>query len=148
MNSKDKGDLSEAKALFEFQKHHIPVLIPWGDNLRYDMVIELNNSFYRVQVKTANEIKNGAVKCYARSSTNHTTNKHLQSYVNDVDFFVFYNQNLDKIALVPIKDIGDKKNISLRIEPPKNHQKNLKYFDDYSFDKILCVETLHEEPKS
>ena len=28
MNSKTKGDLSEARALFEFQKYGIPVLIP------------------------------------------------------------------------------------------------------------------------
>lgn len=148
MNSKTKGDISEAKALFEFQKRGIPVLIPWGDNLRYDMVIELNNCFYRIQVKTANEIKNGVVKCYTRSSTNHTTNKHLTTYENDVDYFVFYNQILDKVALVPIKEVGNQKTISLRLEPPKNNQNNLRYFDDYSFDKILCVETLHGEPKS
>ena len=103
------------------------------------MVIELNNNFYRVQVKTANEISNGSIKCYTRSSTNHTTNKNLITYENDVDYFVFYNQDLDKIALVPINDIGTKKTISLRIEPPKNSQNNVKYFDDYSFDKILCV---------
>ena len=139
MNSKTKGDISESKALFEFQKRGIPVLIPWGDNLRYDMVIELNNNFYRVQVKTANEINNGSIKCYTRSSANHTTNKNLATYENDVDYFVFYNQDLDKIALVPIEDIGLKKSISLRIDSPKNSQNNVKYFDDYSFDKIFHV---------
>jgi hypothetical protein len=100
-------------------------------------------------VKTANEIKNGVVKCYTRSSTNHTTNKHLTTYENDVDYFVFYNQNLDIIALVSIEEIGSQRSISLRIEPTKNGQTNgIKFFEDYSFDKILCVETLHEEPKS
>ena len=112
------------------------------------MVIELNNNFYRIQVKTANEIGNGSIKCYARSSDNHCCKtKGLRDYQNQVDYFVFYNQDLDKIALVPMEDIGDKKSISLRIESPKNNQGNIRYFDDYSFDKILCVETLHEEPK-
>lgn len=54
--TKEKGDISEARALFEFQRLGIPVSIPWGDNLRYDMVIEVNNRLYKVQTKTANEI--------------------------------------------------------------------------------------------
>lgn len=149
MNNKDKGDLSEAKALFEFQKLGIPVAIPWGDNLRYDLVIELNNQFFRVQVKTANEEVNGAIRCYARSSTNHTTNKKLSTYEGEVDYFVFYNQIRDLIAIVPIEDIGKHKTISLRIDSPKNNQqKDIKFFDDYLFNKVLCVETLHEKPKS
>jgi hypothetical protein len=148
MNSKNKGDISEAKTLFEFQKKGIPVLIPWGDNLRYDMVIELNNNFYRVQVKTANEIKSGSIICYTRSSDNHCCKvKGLRDYQGQVDYFVFYNQVFDKIAIVPIEEIGNKKSFSLRIEPPANNQDNVRYFDDYSFEKILCVETLHEEPK-
>lgn len=107
------------------------------------MVIELRGSFYRVQVKTANEITNGAIKCYTRSSANHTTNKEIATYENDVDYFVFYNQDLDKIALVPIEEVGSQQTISLRIKAPENGQKNVKYFSDYSFEKTLCVETLH-----
>lgn len=58
-------------------------------------------------------------------------------------FFVFYNIKRDIIAIVPIEDIGEKSCISLRIAPPKNNQGDVKFFSDYSFDKILCVETLH-----
>lgn len=145
--TKEKGDISEARALFEFQRLGIPVSIPWGDNLRYDMVIEVNNRLYKVQTKTANEIKNGAIKCYTRSSKNHTTNKKYDIYENDTDYFVFYNQEMDKLALVPIEEIGKQKSISLRICKPANNQGNVRYFDDYSFEKILCVETSHEEPK-
>ena len=146
--TKEKGDLSEARALFEFQKLGIPVSIPWGDNLRYDLVIEVDNHLYKVQIKTANEIHNGAIKCYTRSSKNHTTNKKYDIYENDADYFVFYNHDMDKIALVPVEEVGKQKSFSLRIRKPSNNQSNVRYFDDYSFEKILCVETLHEEPKS
>lgn len=95
-------------------------------------------------MKTANEIVNGVIKCYARSSHDHTTHKNFYDYQGQVDFFFYYNFALDKCALVPMKDIGNKKQISLRIEPPKNNQQNVKYFDDYNIDKILCVETLYE----
>ena len=108
------------------------------------MVIEFNNNFYRIQVKTANEESNGSIKCYCRSSYNHTTNKKYCDYKNQIDFFVFYNMEHDKIAIVPMDIVKDKKQISLRIVPPKNNQQNVLYFDDFSFDKILCVETLHE----
>ena len=77
MNSKTKGQLSEAKVLYELQKHNIPVCIPWGDNERYDLVAEFNGKLNKIQVKTANDERNGAICCYCRSSTNHTTNKKL-----------------------------------------------------------------------
>lgn len=138
INTKTKGQLSEARALYEFQKYNIPVCIPWGDNERYDMIAEFNGKFNRIQVKTCNEEQNGAICCHTRSSTNHTTNKKLSTYENDVDYFVFINQTYDLIAIVPIKDIGDKKQIRLRIRPTLNNQQyNTKFFNDYTFDKLF-----------
>lgn len=138
MNNKTKGDLSEARALYEFQKYNIPVCLPWGDNQRYDMIAEFNNKFNRIQVKTANEEENGSIKCYCRSSQNHTTNKKYDTYIGEVDYFVFYNQTYDKIAIVPIEEIGDKKAISLRITETKNGQtKGIRFFEDYTFDKFF-----------
>jgi len=138
MNNKTKGEFSEARALYEFQKYNIPVCIPWGDNQRYDMIAEFNGKFNRIQVKTANEEENGSVRCYCRSSKNHTTNKVCDTYVDEVDYFVFYNQNYDKIAIVPMDIIGDKKMISLRLRPTKNGQtKGIKFFDDFSFENLF-----------
>ena len=138
INSKMKGQLSEARALYEFQKRNIPVCIPWGDNERYDMIAEFNGKFNRIQVKTSNEVVNGAVNCYCRSSTNHTTNKNLTTYIGDVDYFVFVNQTYDLIAIVPIEEIGDKKQIRLRIQPTANGQTaNVRFFSDFSFEKMF-----------
>lgn len=140
MNSKVKGQLSEARALYEFQKYHIPVCLPWGDNERYDMIAEFDGKFNRIQVKTSNEEENGAICCWARSSTNHTTNKRLSSYEGEVDYFVFVNQIYDLIALVPIEDLEGKKSIRLRLTPPANGQtKGVRYFEDYSFDKKFNI---------
>ena len=134
MNSKMKGQISEARALYEFQKYGIPVCIPWGDNERYDLVAEFDGQFNRIQVKTCNEEENGAIVCYARSSTNHTTNRNLTTYENEVDYFVFVNQTRDWVALVPMEEIGKNKAIRLRIVPPANGQtKGIRYFEDFLF---------------
>lgn len=109
--------------------------IPWGDNQRYDMIAEFDGKFNRIQIKTCNTEKNGSIICTCRSSQNHTTNKKYSNYVGDIDYFVFFNQVYDKIAIVPIEEVGDKTNIYLRIAPTKNGQiQNTKYFDDFSFD--------------
>ena len=138
MNNKTKGNISEARALYEFQKYNIPVCLPWGDNERYDMIAEFNGKFNRIQVKTCNEEHDGAIMCYARSSTNHTTNKNYYTYEGQIDYFVFVNQTYNLIAIVPIEVIGNQKTIRLRITEPLNNQTTkVKYFKDYSFDKLF-----------
>ena len=137
-NNKTKGNLSEALALCEFQKYHIPVSIPWGDNERYDMIAEFNGKLNRIQIKTCNEEQNGAICCYTRSSANHTTNKHKDTYVGQIDYFVFVNHTYNLLAIVPIEDVGNQEQIRLRIKEPLNNQKaKTRYFKDYSFDKLF-----------
>lgn len=138
MNTKQKGQITEARVLYEFQKRGIPVAVPWGDNERYDLIAEFNGRLNKIQIKTANEERNGAIVCYCRSSTNHTTNKNLSTYENEIDYFVFFNYDRDILALVPIQAVEGKTAIYLRIVPPINNQTvGIKYFADYSFDKIL-----------
>ena len=50
--------------------------------------------------------------------------------------------------LVPIEKIGNKKTIIFRLDKPKNNQSNVNLVEDYLLDRILCVETLHDEPKT
>jgi hypothetical protein len=138
MNSKMKGDISEARALFEFLKLGVPVSLPYGDNQRYDMIAEFNGKLNRIQVKTANQEENGSIICRCASSTNHTTNKREDVYTNQIDYFVFYNQKRDLIALVPIEETRGAKTIHLRIEPTKNNQKEgIRFFKDFSFKKFI-----------
>ena len=60
----------------------------------------------------------------------------------------FYIAPWDACCLVPIETIGDRKSIFFRQELPILGQvKGTNLIRDYSFDKILCVETLHDGPK-
>lgn len=135
-NSKAKGQLGEAKALYEFQKYGIPVCIPWGDNERYDLIAEFDGKFNLIQVKVCNEEQNGAIHCYCRSSTNHTTNKNYFTYNGQIDYFVFVNTTYDIIAIVPFEETTGKQMICLRVKSPVNNQvKGIRFFKDFSFEK-------------
>ena len=139
MNSKDKGNIGESIVLAEFIKRGIQVSIPFGDNARYDLIAEFNGKLNKIQVKYCNQLSTtGSVSCPCASSTNHTTNKHLSTYENDVDYICFYLACWDVVTIVPIEQIGTKKTISFRLDKPKTtNQFNINLVEDYSFDKIL-----------
>lgn len=139
MNSKDKGNIGESLALAEFIKRNITVSIPFGDNARYDLIAEFNGKLNKIQVKYCNQkiTENNSITCPCSSSLNHTTNKVRNSYENEIDYFVFYLAEWDKLLLVPIEKIGNKKAITFRLDKPKNNQGNCNLVENFTFDKIL-----------
>ena len=48
----DVGERSEAAILAAFVERGFEVLLPWGTNHRYDMVLDLGERVLRVQCKT------------------------------------------------------------------------------------------------
>lgn len=149
MNSKKKGDIGVIKTIERFVSMGISVSIPFGDNDRYDLIAEFNGKLNRIQVKFCNQKEqNGSITCPCSSSLNHTTNKVKTTYENDVDYFVFYIVKWDILLLVPISEIKNKRSIKFRKRCPKNNMKHVHFIDDFTFEKTLCVETLHSEPKS
>ena len=139
MNSKDKGNIGEAILLAELTKRQIQVAIPFGDNARYDLIAEFNGKLNKIQIKYCGQTtENNSFICPCASSTNHTTNKHLSTYEEDVDYMAFYLAPIDKTLLVPTEKIIGKKTITFRIDPPKNGQQTgINLVEDYTLDKIL-----------
>ena len=148
MNSKRKGNIGEAMILAQFTKRNIQVSLPFGDNARYDMIADFNGKLNKIQVKYSSQLsENNSYICHVSSSTNHTTNKHMDRYIDQVDYIAVYIAPWNESILIPIQDC-DKNVIAIRKEIGKNNQqKRIHLLSDYSFDKILCVETLHDESK-
>lgn len=135
MNSKDLGNIVEAKVLSYFVSKGITVLVPFGDNSRYDMVIHLGNRFIRIQCKHG-RLRDGVIKSNACSHNPFT--KTSRDYLGEVDYFAIYNENTDKIYLYPVNKDTPTTVISLRTSIPKNGQKTLiNLADDYEADKII-----------
>ena len=118
MHTKLKGDIGElivAQHLLEQGWH---VAFPFGENLKYDLIVEKNNIFKRVQVKAVIP-KNGVLNINCRSSNNWS----VVSYTPE-DFEVLAAVDLvaRKVYFVPSTKIG-RNLIKLRIAKAKNSQK-------------------------
>lgn len=138
MISKEKGNIGEAIILAEFIKRGIQVSIPFGDNARYDLIADFNGKLNRIQIKYCSRLsENNSISCPCASSTYHTTHKHYQTYENDVDYFAFYLAPWEICVLVPIEEIGTKKQFVLRKDKPANNQSNYNDVKNYSFDAVI-----------
>lgn len=132
MNTKQLGNIGEAKVLSEFVRIGIPVYIPFGDNEKSDLVAEFNGKLNRIQIKTSEKIKEGKVEFSINSSTSHRNNGKKFNYTKEhIDYFALYNLELNEVLIIPVEDTGKSK-INFRIELPKNNQKiGIKYYTDY-----------------
>lgn len=132
-NSKTTGNISEAKVLTRLVELGYPVLIPFGDNERYDLVIELSsNVFKRVQVKTARLTNDDAVLAIPLCSSQAHRGNGKQDYHGDVDFIMAYSPNTNKIYKLEIDDV-DNREVFLRLQPAKNNggRHSIRYATDY-----------------
>lgn len=137
MNTKKYGNIGESNAIFLFTKYGIPVYIPFGDNEKSDLIVEIDGRFLKIQVKTSVKAEDGKMIFDLTSSTCHRKNgvKHKYS-CEEVDFFFCYNVERNKSFL--IKNNGSYTAIIIRYEKPKNHQtKNINYEKDYEFDNVI-----------
>jgi len=135
MNSKTIGERSEAMVAAALMKAGKVILTPFGDNQRYDLVIDENGVFQRVQCKTG-RISNGRVRFQCCSIT---TNKYVRkgakperkTYRGQIELFGVYCPDNDKVYLVPI-EAAPSNDMYLRLEKPKNGQaKGINMAEDY-----------------
>ena len=148
MNTKNIGNIGEAKALCKFVELGISVYIPFGDNEKADLIAEFNRKLNKIQIKTSIKAEDGKMIFDLTSSTVHRKNgtKHIYNN-NEIDYFLCYNISRDKIFLIDANEAPNTA-ITIRYEAPKNSQiQGIKFEKDYLIDNVLCVETLHEIPK-
>ena len=118
-NPKGIGEKSEAQILAALLKADKVVLLPFGDNQRYDMVVHEAGEFFRIQCKTARK-RDGYIE-FATCSTNWNSGKSF-TYEGEIDFFAAYVREDDKVYFIPISETS-KRSCRLRLEPAKNNQK-------------------------
>ena len=134
-NHKAIGERSEANITARLLEAGYNVLTPYGDNQRYDLVIEdADGQFWRVQCKTGRS--NGenivftAVSLYYHTRAGRTANG-SRPYHGQIEYFAVYCPETRGVYLIPVDHTGVSQ-MTLRLVPTKNKQeKNIRWAKDY-----------------
>ena len=115
------GEISESAIITRFLQLGYVVLIPYGGNQRYDLVIEdSEGQFWRVQCKSA-RIDEGNTVLQFDTANHNVTGKNRQNrhYRGQCDYFAVYSEKLNKVYLIPVEQVGEAR-ANLRLMTPKN----------------------------
>lgn len=119
--SKSVGERTEAIVLAELLKAGYVVLLPFGDNQRYDLVIDDGVRFQKVQCKTARLAATSAAITFRACSSYVHRGRGRKGYRGEADLFGVYSPDTGKVYIVPVDDVGET-DVNLRLEPPLNGQ--------------------------
>ena len=120
---KTTGDTTVLAVMHALQITGYDILLPFGENTRYDLVIDNGERLARVQCKTG-RLRGGAVRFPACSSYAHHPNPKLirRDYIGEIDYFGVYCPETGGVYLVPIEDADVRRQGALRVEPARNGQ--------------------------
>jgi hypothetical protein len=99
-------------------------------NQRYDLVLDIDGSFARVQCKTG-RLRNGCVNFSAQSVRANTRKVNTRPYKGEIEMFLVYCPETDRIYAIPIDEATSSQSY-LRIAPTANGQgKGVRWARDY-----------------
>ncbi|UCB57261.1 MAG: endonuclease [Candidatus Omnitrophota bacterium] len=104
MDTKLKADIAESAVVTKLLERGFRVLRPVGDRLSYDLGVDLDGKFIRIQVKSAWFNKKGS--CYTvdvrRTKTNRRHMLRQRYDANDFDFAIIYIADLNVFYVMPV----------------------------------------------
>lgn len=133
MNSKAKGEISEAIILSKLIELGYSVSLPFGNNQRYDLILDDGARLMKIQCKTG-RIRNDCV-IFNTCSNNGFTYKKV-SYKNQVDYIIVYCFDNNKLYKIPASDLPER-GMSLRLIEPKkgSNQSSIRWARDYELSE-------------
>ena len=128
MQTREKGNLTEAKILAALLAAGYLVSIPFGEGHKYDFIIDDSVSLRRVQCKTG-RVKKGALLFNSYSQSGNGATK--QGYHGLADLFAVLNPESGEVYLVPVASFGTT-GVTLRLIPTLSGQvQNINWAVDY-----------------
>lgn len=139
-STKRKGNSTELNCASYLYDCGCEILFPYGDDQKYDLVIDYKNKFYKIQCKTANPSfkENGEID-YITFKTHwesgRSDRKRVKYDKDDIDFFATFFEN--ECYIVPVEETSISGKI-IRFSPPKNGQtKGINFAKDYLAKNVL-----------
>jgi len=134
-NSKSVGDETEVAALHELVSHGYRVSVPFGDNDKYDLVVDDSGTLYRVQCKTAWKNKPDTIRFNTHSQTTRDGEYHETTYEDEIDaFFVRYPET-ETFYWIPVREATTQK-MELRFEAEIDHP-SINWASGFEFSGVI-----------
>lgn len=143
LDTKRIGNATELELMLAFTKQGCPVLTPYGDDERYDLVADIKGALIRIQAKTSSPIDEGrAFEFDCRRNIYERGKKVKREPYYDDDFDYFGTVWNGQCYLVPLSEC--KRCKRLRLEPSaSNRGMRSVWATDYELEKIVA-EIEHE----
>lgn len=138
ISPKQKGLNTELHCISYFSDCGFLVSVPYGDNGRYDLIVDVNGHLLRVQVKSASPTVDASgeisgIKFSCKSQRINTKESKTKRYSKDeIDYFATYWNY--QVYVVPVEEASSSK--YLRFYSSLNNQDYLSSFlEDYTVEK-------------
>ncbi|MDG5820052.1 group I intron-associated PD-(D/E)XK endonuclease [Natronococcus sp. A-GB7] len=132
-NSKERGDKTEIKVASRLIETGYSVSIPFGDNDKYDLVVDDGTTLYRVQCKTAWQNKSQTIRFNTHSQTTKDGDYHEQTYQEAIDAFCVRYPKTDQLYWIPVDEATTQK-MELRFDAAIDHP-SINWAIDYEFSE-------------
>ena len=137
LTTKQKGNITELECLLSFVKEGYKVSIPYGEDCRYDLVVDINNKLYRVQCKTSHVLTNPEdgfkFKSQSVVITTHGTKQSTYSE-QEIDYFATMYEG--QCYLIPVGECGHEKTLRFRY-PTNGQKKGISLAENYTLQKMI-----------
>jgi len=135
MNTKQVDDETEARIIAALITEGYSVSIPFGDNDKYDLVLDTEQRLFRVQCKTG-WIEEDVVRFKTASKTTVNGDVTMADYDGELDAFAVRCPDNGALYWVPLEDAG-KKSTYLRLTKPEIDHPSVNKAKEYRFDVRL-----------
>ncbi len=117
------GDRTTLAVMLALQQLGYVLLVPFGENVRYDLVVDDGERLSRVQCKTG-RLRGGAVRFKVCSSYAHHPNPRQlrRHYEGQIEYFRVHCPDNGCVYLIPFGDAPLTTQCALRVDPAANNQ--------------------------
>lgn len=137
MNTKQVGDETEVKIMSRLIADGYTISRPFGDNDKYDLVLDTGAEMFRVQCKTGWREDDGSVLRFKTASkTTSNGDVRMVDYGEAIDAFAVRCTATEELYWIPVKAAGTKSTY-LRLEEPEIAHPSVNLATEFHFDENL-----------
>jgi PD-(D/E)XK endonuclease len=131
------GDCTTVAVMLALRCRGYDIAVPFGENSRYDLVVDDGTTLRRVQCKTGrlrdDTIRFATASSYCHHPTEKPTQRHYRGQVDD---FAVHCRETGSVYLIPIEGLPSE-GASLRVIPARDgQQRRIRYAFDYEIGHI------------